>query len=336
MQWMLQPGLKENAYEGFMPDIQVFYNYGLAVLNHLILPSDFHERNPMPAPVLPKNLEALRVYYGTMNATILETKAGTVTRLKELGYRISAEESGEAFIDDTIKRITPEDIFFSEYKKDHHEEIRSDLEALLAPIMHANRDVEAYRFAVYYPSFPYLLDDKPIVMYHKYKELFWMETSAGLVDFDALARKYETLDSHLAIAISSEVRIRQAQVERRIRKMYEEKPEAVGLRHFKPEKHMMMIDFASRERLRAEFKKRGVSSLGQGFFVDSGNSYHFYSGAAPLEADELHGFYAEIALSASVGKDWPRLQEEQGFSLLRVTPCSDKPFAPEIVKKEDL
>jgi len=63
--------------------------------------------------------------------------------------------------------------------------------------------------------------------------------------------------------------------------------------------------------------------------VKSGNSYHIY-GTRLKTPEEWKRFMHELRDDNAVGKIWPDLQIQQGFSLLRITPCAQKPYFPEV------
>jgi len=97
--------------------------------------------------------------------------------------------------------------------------------------------------------------------------------------------------------------------------------------------HVPIIDFINPPRPSYEslysdefidlVRKFGLS----GVLLESGNSYHFY-GNKLQTPEEREQFIAKISEEELVGKFWPKLQLEQGYSLLRITPCILKPHFP--------
>ncbi len=96
---------------------------------------------------------------------------------------------------------------------------------------------------------------------------------------------------------------------------------------------MGMIDFYSGRHLPANGKEKSVvEKIGEeGFFVRTDNSYHFYTTDRLFTENEFRERMEQIALSPEIGSHWPKLQLNQGYSLLRITPCTAKPLAPYIV-----
>ena len=92
-------------------------------------------------------------------------------------------------------------------------------------------------------------------------------------------------------------------------------------------RHIPMIDFANNAY--DEDAEELVSRLGlAGIFVDSGNSLHFYGDSLQSERDR-EKMLCQISEHPDVGQLWSDLQIDQGFSLLRLTPCSVKIHFPE-------
>lgn len=81
--------------------------------------------------------------------------------------------------------------------------------------------------------------------------------------------------------------------------------------------HLPMIDFAAGNHdVKFALEKLHMP----GIVVNSGNAGHFY-GFHLLEEDEWRKFMEEIKQHDWVCRNWPALQREQGYSLLRLTPC---------------
>lgn len=96
-------------------------------------------------------------------------------------------------------------------------------------------------------------------------------------------------------------------------------------------RHIPMIDFCDRATLAGvEFD---LAKLGMhGMIVESGNSFHFY-GFETLSEDDWRSFVEETRGFRSIDKNWPDLQLEQGYSMLRITPAYHRLFQPCIVRK---
>ena len=95
-------------------------------------------------------------------------------------------------------------------------------------------------------------------------------------------------------------------------------------------RHIPMIDFRDRARLEdVEFDLARLNI--PGMVVESGNSFHFY-GFETLSQDDWRNFIEESRSLRSVDKNWPDLQLEQGYSMLRITPAYHRLFQPCIVQ----
>lgn len=94
------------------------------------------------------------------------------------------------------------------------------------------------------------------------------------------------------------------------------------------EMHIPMIDFKSRN-----FMEVAVN-LQSGMLVASGNSYHFY-GFRLMTPDEwkknMHGLEINSYWNAGVDHVWAKIQLEEGYSMLRITPASTRPFQPAFI-----
>lgn len=98
-------------------------------------------------------------------------------------------------------------------------------------------------------------------------------------------------------------------------------------------KHIPMIDFECPINKENKVKILNlISELGQkdGFLLESGQSYHFY-GAKLLEEMEWKKFNEKLAKNELIGQTWPKLQVEDGFSVLRITTSPLKPTMPKVI-----
>lgn len=91
------------------------------------------------------------------------------------------------------------------------------------------------------------------------------------------------------------------------------------------EKHIPMIDFDIMDKY--ESTKHLYSALNtleiKGMVISSGNSYHFY-GFTLLDNSEWIDYIQLLTKIPFVDKKWTKLQLEQGYSMLRLTPSKRK------------
>ena len=95
------------------------------------------------------------------------------------------------------------------------------------------------------------------------------------------------------------------------------------------EMHIPMIDFSAGvdwegdKEVQEALKKVNIP----GMLILSGNSYHFY-GFDLLGKDEWREYMGRLKGLSGVDFDWPDLQLQQGFSMLRLTPATWKLSQP--------
>lgn len=70
----------------------------------------------------------------------------------------------------------------------------------------------------------------------------------------------------------------------------------------------------------------------EGFLLESGQSYHYY-GIRLLNVDEWVDFMRRCWQMPQVGRAWPTLQLEDGFSTLRISTSVAKPQLPRVIGK---
>jgi len=207
--------------------------------------------------------------------------------------------------------------------------ISGPVQELLKGVLPYNPDILSYTFAVYNPE-TILYDlymtasESDLVdsfiesiasnYYNNVSRIIEVPNNEG-IDLEVLEDKVSkmNLPSNLAVALASRVAMTDGTV-----------------------KHIPMIDF-----------REGTDYFTQGSDSDyetatqlikdpiiaasSYNSLHAY-GTKLQTPEQWKEFLKRMSLQKNIGRFWPKLQELQGFSLLRVTACDKKPYFPEILE----
>lgn len=98
-------------------------------------------------------------------------------------------------------------------------------------------------------------------------------------------------------------------------------------------KHIPMIDFdcpCSEQNLHRVADT--LSDLGQkkGFIIESGRSYHYY-GIDLFSEEEWRNFMERCQEQDIIEREWPLWQLRDGFSVLRLSTSSTKPYPPQVI-----
>jgi hypothetical protein len=244
----------------------------------------------------------------------------TAQRLLDMGFSVS-----EQLISYPISRLNrhaenPDTILWDELRRPERIGglVKRRLEELLGPIFDGlkGKKVEEYEFAVYNPSVVTSTDDvRP--PYMQVDETFRLPCLAdGRVELGRLLAKIKLLSCGRAIGISSRVKV-------------------AG-----EEQHIQMIDFSSRDGIYQQDVEEGLQRLGQPskLIVESSShpkpSFHYYNLQTLLRGDRntFFNYLGGLEREKTIGKGWPRLQGNQGFAMLRITPSADKSSFPQPVK----
>ncbi len=158
----------ENCYQ---PDVVIFYDFGLAVINRTIPDKD-------------SKVEALE-------------KIGYIVSKAQMAIRMGGTP-------EAIHKAST--ILWEEMRKGFAQErIRENLERLLTPIMTSYREINQFEFAVYNPCVVTSTDDV-IPPYIEYEEVFSVQANErGTVDFGLLVKRISQLENGRALALSSRV-----------------------------------------------------------------------------------------------------------------------------------
>lgn len=239
----------------------------------------------------------------------------TSDKIRALGYRVPEKrlhiaerpvyrllESTEDYyvrVGEPDRAVTPNEILWEELKAGFgYDAIRKNLATLLSPVI-SLPCVSEYEFAIYQHHHA-TSDDT--TGYNKYSDVFRLPPE---IVVDALLLKLRFTYPHDVMAISSRVMTKNG------------------------EGHIPMVDFMEdcdpEEMLARIHAPRNV-------LVYSGNSHHHYDTGKLLTQGEFESYMKLLSEQPEVGTTWPELQIEQGFSLLRITPCASKPFYPELVE----
>lgn len=249
------------------------------------------------------------VFYNFNLAVIdkkMTRKEESVAALQGLGYRVAAEEScyhGLCF----RNIVSPEKVLWDELRRGEGIGIiKENLVSLLTPLFTSIKGAKEFEFGVYNPSVVTSTDDV-IPPYIEYDEIFRLPVAGnGLVDWDKLVEKVRKMPHKRALAISSRVKTDE-------------------------ERHIPLIDFKTDGEVYPSDIKAALGRLDlpERIIVNSGNSFHHHN-PRELMSDRRFNSYLEcIAQQPEIGENWPWFQAFQGFALLRITPCSYKPFFPE-------
>lgn len=255
-------------------------------------------------------LKKILVAYTESRIAIVSEKMSekSIESLQKIGYNIPLKRMKESWFNEDI--IGPEEILWDELRKGKGiNKIKNNLENLLTPILSSIEDVYEYRFAIYNPFIVKSTDDV-IPPYIEYDEIFSLKTYGNkMVNIDLLLEKIKTMPLQRALSISSEVRTNQGK------------------------KHIPMIDFKSTDLELWEIEKIIERlQIPEDFLVNSGNSFHHHNTEKLMNLDEFYSYADKIAEQPEIGENWPWLSAHQGFSLLRISPSSKKPFFPIIEK----
>lgn len=222
-------------------------------------------------------------------------------KLSEAGYDLAINHHRQDTYSDmgkTENAITELQAMWSMLKWKQHV-LSQPLESLTNNILQDYSD--KLDLVIYNPATDYEKESfDPVFAYHKYDKL--MPEKRENLNYKVL-NLVMMLSSHKAIGLSSKI----------------------GEQHYK------QIDFKTKDYLEA---KKTLESLGltKGQIINSGNSYHYHDINDKLTQDNWHNFMDELKKYETIGALWPKLQQEQGFSMLRITPSHEKPYFPEKVE----
>lgn len=101
-------------------------------------------------------------------------------------------------------------------------------------------------------------------------------------------------------------------------------------------KHIGMIDFMTFKDNRYNVSLsdciKTIKDIDEeGFILNSGHSYHFYLTRKLLTREEFVTRMEKLKSYGTIGQNWPTLQLNQGFSLLRISRCNGKDTIPYII-----
>ncbi|MBS3093909.1 hypothetical protein J4456_05000 [Candidatus Pacearchaeota archaeon] len=203
--------------------------------------------------------------------------------------------------------LTSEVILWEELKNGMGIElIKKNLESLLKPILQSFDTVQEYRFAIYNPCIVESTDNV-FLPYIEYDEIFSLPVTEHNIHIPSLIEKIKKMPSKNALAISSLVLTREGK------------------------KHLPMIDFMSTNLEYWEIENVIERlKIPKRILVNSGNSYHHYNTEKLMTEEEFYNYTNIIAEQPEIGKNWPWLSAQQGFTLLRISPSATKPFFPTI------
>ncbi|MGE0792557.1 MAG: hypothetical protein AB7V77_00060 [Candidatus Woesearchaeota archaeon] len=221
--------------------------------------------------------------------------------LKKLGYLVSEKGHQGSFYElETMCKLESEvtelESLWSEIKKDANL-ISKQLDNLLTPLF---SDSESKKVVFYNPVTEYweqLMSFEEA--YNPYSEIISVRQESLVPTITELIMSRLT---SCALAISSQV----------------------------GDKQYAQIDFQTKD-LDEVKKTLNALNLKGGHIINSGNSFHFYDGSKFMNQDKWYGFMEDLKEYTSIGEIWPKLQQVQGFSMLRIIPCDDKLYFPEHV-----
>ena len=198
-------------------------------------------------------------------------------------------------------KISPLESLWSELKKDR-ELVAGALDSLLVPLFKDTitpKEFIKYSSATNYDKISFHASSA----YSRYESIISVKNveSPTLSLADSIAE----ISTRKAIAVSSKV----------------------GNSH-----HYVQIDFDTKD---ISSVKEVVDALGVhgGFIVHSGNSFHYHNPSKVYSQGTWLALMEKLKSFPLVGKYWPSFQQEQGFSMLRISPSFEKLYFPKIISR---
>ncbi len=176
---------------------------------------------------------------------------------------------------------------------------------LLNQILPYNPDIQTYHFVIYSPNRLATNSDDVILVPNAPFEVIAVPNNDG-VDIEILDDeiKKRNLTPDFAVGLASKVIMSDGRV-----------------------MHIPMIDFKECASGDDATDTIAFFGLGPAAEVLSGNGDHVF-GTKLKTPEEWEEFNKRLCDDPDVGGNYPALQVEQGFSLLRITPCAAKPYYP--------
>ncbi len=187
-----------------------------------------------------------------------------------------------------------------------------NVEEVLVELMGRNDLVKEYQFCVFRPYIKKRSGYPPVMKVPD--SVFWVSRERTSKNFLSYLRERYIVNDETALGLTSLVRL-------------------IGDR----KGHLPLIDFNcgkfSEDLMRVYENLKYLKCL-EGYLLDSGRSYHFI-GTNPLDNNEFIRFLNHMSGSEIIGDNWPRLQKETGFAVLRLTACPKrgKPYVPTLVDR---
>ncbi len=190
-----------------------------------------------------------------------------------------------------------------------------NVEDVLVELAREKEDIEAYKFCVFKPYIKEEDKDYFSILAVLPFSLFWvsrMRIYGGF--FNHLRTKYIRSDETV-LGLTS----------------------LVKLKDNREQQHLPLIDFncgKSPEDLAKVYEELKRLKYLEGYVLDSGRSYH-YIGANVFSDGEFNRFLEDVHELDIVGHNWPRLQKDVGYAVLRLTACPKrgKFQAPRLIEK---
>jgi len=228
----------------------------------------------------------------------------------EWGSVCSTSEGGESPTGEDTDQELIRSVYLTELRK-REGIIYKPVQKLLKILPHNDASVVSCQFVAYDPRRIGVLGwsgyGYPVIREDRVFESFELHNTYG-VDPELLEDVLQkmSIGASIATGITSKVVIKNREI-----------------------RHIPMIDFVdSPHPIYPDDFIDAVKKLElSGIIVSSGKSYHFYGDELQTPA-EWEQFLAKLTQEELVDKFWADLQRKQGFSLLRITPCTIKQHFP--------